>query len=179
MFLLSKEDPRMVRRALLSLLAVGMASPLLAGAASQKFDWKPVNGLQDVKVESDKVIVSRVEFDLGSTLKGTPARRSSAKVTLRVDNDGFLDQQIGVAIVVFDAEGNVVAAGSNGTKWGYLNDGDRAYYTISFPYLYRRLEEAASFQITLETQGKPDKQPPPGETSASASGEQVSSEPIR
>jgi hypothetical protein len=58
----------MVRRALLALIAVGVSSPLLAGAASQKFDWKPVQGLQDVKVESDKVVVSRVDFDLGSTL---------------------------------------------------------------------------------------------------------------
>jgi hypothetical protein len=33
--------------------------------------------------------------------------------------------------------------------------------------------------VTLETEGKPAKQPPPDETAASANGNQVSSEPIR
>jgi hypothetical protein len=170
----------MVRRALLSVIAVGVSSPLWAGAASQRFDWRPVQGLQEVRVESEKVAVTRVEFDLGSTLKGTPVRRSSAKVTVRVDNDGYLDHQVGVAVVVYDAEGNVVAAGSNGTKWGYLDKGDRAYYTISFPYLYRRLEDAASFQVTIETQGKRGKEPAEEETQAAARPEEeVSSEPIR
>ena len=101
--------------------------------------------------------VGQVVFDLGSTLKGTPIRKSSAKVRVRIDNNSETDEEVGVAVVVFDAEGNVVAAGSNGTKWGYLNKGDRTYYDIDFPYVYRRLDEAANFMVTLETKQKPPK----------------------
>jgi hypothetical protein len=50
-------------------------------------------------------------------MKGTPIRKSSADVRVRIDNNGLSDEEVGVAVVVFDAEGNVVAAGSNGTKW--------------------------------------------------------------
>jgi hypothetical protein len=76
---------------------------------------------------------------------------------VRIDNNGEQDEQVGVAVVVFDAEGNVVGAGSQGTKWGYLSKGDRTYYTIDFPYLYRRLDQAAAFLVTLETQSKSKK----------------------
>jgi hypothetical protein len=40
---------------------------------------------------------------------------------------------------------------------GYLNKGDRTYYSIDFPYVYRRLDKAASFMITIETKGKGSK----------------------
>ena len=101
--------------------------------------------------------MGQVVFDMGSTLKGTPLRKSSANVRVRIDNNSDVDEEVGVAVVVFDAEGNVVAAGSNGTKWGYLNKGARTYYDIDFPYVYRRLDNAANFIVTLETRAKPAK----------------------
>ena len=73
---------------------------------------------------------------------------------MRIDNNGFIDEEVGVAVVVFDDEGNVVATGSGGTKWGYLNKGDRTYYTIDFPYVYRNLDRAKTFIVTLETKEK-------------------------
>jgi hypothetical protein len=136
------------------LVAASLAASAAADVATKKFDWQPVNGQQDVEVAAGKVVVSHVEFDLGHTLKGTPIRKSSAKVRVRIDNNGDIDEEVGVAVVVFDAEGNVVAAGSNGTKWGYLNRGDRTYYDIDFPYVYRRLDQATSFLITVETREK-------------------------
>jgi hypothetical protein len=136
------------------LLAVGAAAVASGDASTKKFDWNPINGAQDTNVTDGTIVVSQVQFDLGSTLKGTPIRKSSAKVKVRIDNNGQTDEEVGVAVVVFDAEGNVVAAGSNGTKWGYLGKGDRTYYDIDFPYVYRNLEKAASFMVTLETRGK-------------------------
>jgi hypothetical protein len=135
-------------------LASALVSAAGAQVASQKFDWRPNNGVQEIDVRDGKVIVNQVEFDTGSTLKGTPIRKSSAKVRVRIDNNGDKDAEVGVAVVVFDAEGNVVAAGSNGTKWGFLNRGDRTYYAIDFPYVYRRLDQANSFLVTLETRPK-------------------------
>ena len=139
------------------LLGAGLAALAAADAATKKFEWNPINGAQDTDVSDGTIVVSQVSFDLGSTLKGTPIRKSSAKVKVRIDNNGQSDEEVGVAIVVFDSEGNVVAAGSNGTKWGYLNKGSRTYYDIDFPYVYRRLDKAASFVVTLETRGKSGK----------------------
>ena len=157
-------------------------SPASAQVATKKYDWHPENGSQDIDVQTDKVVVSNVLWDMGGTMKGTPLRKSSANVRVRIDNNGSQDAEVGVAVVVFDAEGNVVAAGSNGTKWGFLNKGDRTYYNIDFPYVYRRLDQAANFIVSLETRVKgtgksstPSKKwtPSPSESSSS-----VETEPI-
>lgn len=145
------------------ILAVVLGAVLSATASAQvatkKFPWQPVGGVQNIEVTTESVVVGQVKFDLGSTLKGTPIRKSSANVRVRIDNNSETDEEVGVAVVVFDAEGNVVAAGSNGTKWGYLSKGDRVYYNIDFPYLYRRLDDAANFMVTLETRARPEKKP--------------------
>lgn len=143
-----------LRKPFLFVLAAVLAAPMAADQVSMKIDWNPVNGVQDTHVEAQRVVVSQISFDLGSTLKGTPVRKSSAKAVLRVDNNGFLDAEVGIAVVVFDEEGNVVATGSGGTQWGYLNKGDRAYYKVTFPYVYRNFDKAKSFLITLETKEK-------------------------
>ncbi len=145
---------RIRRLSLAVLLAAALAAPLSAQVATKKFPWQPIGGVQNIDVQTEEVVVGQVVFDLGSTLRGTPLRKSSAKVRVRIDNNSQTDEEVGVAVVVFDAEGNVVAAGSNGTKWGYLNKGDRTYYDIDFPYVYRRLDQAASFVVTLETRAK-------------------------
>jgi len=155
----------MVRRISLGLVALGLASSALAvEAATQKFDWNPVNGIQEVHVEVARVVVAELKFDLGGTLEKTPIRRSSAKVIARVDNNGWIDQEVGIAVVVFDGDGNVVAAGSGGTKWGYLNKGVRDTYTIEFPYVYRRFDQAKSILVTLESKEKAGTQKAPSPT---------------
>ena len=143
-----------IRIAVLGLCAASIAASAAADQVTRKFDWQPVGGAQDVNVEVQRIQVNQITFDLGSTLKGTPIRKSSAKAKLRVDNNGFIDAEVGVAVVVFDEEGNVVATGSGGTQWGYLNKGDRAYYTVDFPYMYRNFARAKSFLISLETKEK-------------------------
>ncbi len=155
-------------------LAGALAAPLFGEVATKKFDWAPINGVQEINIQAGDIVIGQVVFNTGSTLKGTPLRKSSADVRVRIDNNGLTDQQVGVAVVVFDAEGNVVAAGSNGTKWGYLSKGDRTYYAIDFPYVYRRLDQAATFLVTIETQGKSSK---PSKSSSSSSSS-VDSEPL-
>ena len=155
-----------LRRTVFVLLAAAIAAPVAADQISKKFDWSPVGGVQDVNVEVQHVVVGQITFDLGSTLKGTPVRKSSANAKVRVDNNGFIDTEVGVAVIVFDEEGNVVATGSGGTQWGYLNKGDRARYTIDFTYVYRNFDKAKSFLITLETKEKGRKAPGPTPTPA-------------
>ncbi len=143
----------MMLKRLSSLAALLLAAaPLAAGVATQKYDWKPANGVQDVHVDSDHVVVSSIEFDMGDRM--APLKSSTAKCVARVDNNGFLAYEVGVAVVVFDGDGNVVAAGSGGSKVGYLGKGERDTFTIRFPYVYRGLENAKTFLVTLETREK-------------------------
>ncbi len=160
-------------------LAGLLAAPLAAEQSTKKFDWAPINGVQDINISAGDIMIGQVTFNTGSTLKGTPLRKSSADVRVRIDNNGLTDQQVGVAVVVFDVEGNVVGAGSNGTKWGYLTKGDRTYYTIDFPYVYRNLDKAATFMVSIETQGKSSKPSKSSSTTSSTtSSSTVESEPL-
>lgn len=145
----------MIRKSCVGLAAFGFAAALCGEVATQKYDWKPVNGFQEVHVEANRVVLSQLEFDLGQ--KMSPLRASTARAIARVDNNGFLPQEIGVAIAIFDADGNLVAAGSGGVTVGYLSKGERDTFTIHLPYVYRNMDKAASFVVTLETFEKPPK----------------------
>ena len=143
------------------LAAILVAAPLWAGQATQKYDWNPVRGAQDIHVESDRVVVSSLAFDLGSQVPTT--QFSTAKAIARVDNNGYLAYEVGVAIVIFDEAGDIVAAGSGGVKLGSLAKGERDTFTIKFPYVYRNFDKAKSFLVTLETleKGAKPKTPTP------------------
>lgn len=144
------------------LAAFLLAAPLSAGVATEKYDWHPVNGVQDVHVESDRVVVSSLTFDLGNQMK--PLQSSSAHAVARVDNNGFLAYEVGVAIAIFDGDGNIVATGSGGVKMGSLGKGERDTFQIKFPYVYRNLANAKTFMVTLETKergAKPKPTPKP------------------
>jgi hypothetical protein len=145
----------MIRKFMPGVVGFGFAAALCAQVSTQKYDWKPVNGVQEVHVEVNRVVLSQLEFDLGQ--KMAPLRSSTARAVARVDNNGFIPQEIGVAIAIFDAGGNLVAAGSGGVKLGYLSKGDRENFTIRFPYVYRNMDNAASFVVSLETREKPPK----------------------
>ena len=138
---------------LVASLALCLALPASAGIVTKKVALAPANGTQEVSVEVDKVRVSQVQFP---HKQEGPDWFSKGGYTLkvRVDNDGPVDQEIGVAVVFYDADGNVVAAGTGGTKMGYLNKGDRDTHSIDFNYVFRNARKATSFSVTLETKAK-------------------------
>lgn len=131
------------------------AFPLAAEVLTKKFDWAPVNGVQKLDMQLNDVAISQIRFDLGDTV--APIRYSSAKAVVRVDNNSEKDQEVGVAVAVFDDAGNMIAAGSGGNKVGELNKGDREEFTVRFPYVYRNLKNARTFLVTLETKEKAGK----------------------
>jgi len=144
----------MLRRASLILLAAALALPLGAQQVTKKFDYAPVNGVQDLKFELDKVGLNQITFKPGKSL-GVGIRKSDAAADVRVDNNGAMDKIVGVAVVMFDAEGNVVAAGSSGTHVGYLKAGERDIARIEFPYVFRHMDKAKSFVVTMEMTDRP------------------------
>ncbi len=123
-------------------------------SATKKYDWQPIGGVQDIDVRTENVVVSQVLFDMGGTMKGTPLRKSSANVRVRIDNNGETDEEVGVAVVVFDAEGNVVAAGSQRNQVGIPQQGrpdllrDRLSLRVPAP------RPGGDFIVTLETRAK-------------------------
>jgi hypothetical protein len=141
------------------LVATALAGALLAAAPAsaelitKKLDWTPVNGVQKVAdLQVNDVAIPQIVFDNGDTI--APIRRSSAKAMVRVDNNSQIDQEVGVAVAVFDADGNMIAAGNGGNKVGELGKGEREDFAVSFAYVYRNLKSAKYILVTLETKPK-------------------------
>ena len=154
----------MVRRLFLVTAALFFAHLLSAEIVTQKFNWSPSNGIQRLRFDWNEIAISEIRFDLGETFK--PFRVSSAKAMVRVDNNSARDQEVGVALAIFDADGTMLAAGSGGIKMGDLDKGERDTFTVRFPYVYRNLKNASYFFLTVETKptGKAKWQPKPKTT---------------
>jgi hypothetical protein len=67
-----------------------------------------------------------------------------------ISNLGTEAVKVGVAIAAFDAEGNLLGVASGGSKWMPIKPDRRSYYTVRFTDVNDRMDEASSFQITLE-----------------------------
>jgi hypothetical protein len=139
----------MVRRFSLVIAALFFSQLVSAEIVTQKFNWSPVNGVQRLRFDWNEIAISEIRFDLGDTFK--PFRVSSAKAVVRVDNNSARDQEVGVALAIFDESGTMLAAGSGGIKMGDLDKGERDTFTVRFPYVYRNLKGASYFFLTLET----------------------------
>jgi len=140
----------MVKRFALSVCVLLLAAAARADVSTQKFDWAPgAGGVQNVDFKWNNLSIAQIKWNLGDTLK--PLRVSNASAEVRVDNNGFIDQVVGIAIAVFDDQGNMIAAGSGGNKIGHLDKGERDHFRIAFPYVYRNLSKAKYFYLTIET----------------------------
>jgi len=156
----------MFRRISLVLAALFLSQLVSAEIVTKRFDWSPVNGIQRLEFDWNDIDISQITFDLGDTVK--PLRFSSAKAIVRVDNNSARDQEVGVAMAIFDDEDTMVAAGSGGIKVGDLDKGERDTFTIRFPYVYRNLKGAKYFLLTVETKPTGKWQPKAKATTAPA-----------
>ena len=156
----------MFRRISLVLAALFLSQLVSAEIVTKRFDWSPVNGIQRLEFDWNDIDISQITFDLGDTVK--PLRFSSAKAIVRVDNNSARDQEVGVAMAIFDDEDTMVAAGSGGIKVGDLDKGERDTFTIRFPYVYRNLKGAKYFLLTVETKPTGKWQPKARPTAAPA-----------
>jgi hypothetical protein len=146
----------MRRRLIGFALAAGLALPVAAEQITKKFEYAPVNGVQDLNFALDKVSVNQIVFKPGKSL-GAGIRKSDASADVRVDNNGQTDKIVGVAVAILDGDGNIVAAGSGGTRVGYLKAGERDIATIAFPFVFRHMDQAKTFIVTMELENRPVK----------------------
>ncbi len=153
-----------MRRGFLFAAAALLAAPLAAQqptktppAARQltkTFDYKPVKSIQDIRLSLDNVKINQIVFH-GGKEAGAGVRRSTSEAVVRIDNDGPTPVAVGVAVAVMDEDGNLVAAGSGGTRVGWLLAGERDAAAIKFPFVYRNIANARTFTITMEVEPKP------------------------
>jgi hypothetical protein len=125
--------------------------PLSAEGATRTFDYRPVDRIQEISLSVGEIRISRIAFQAARE-SSIPVRRSNAECVVRVDNDGSIDVQVGVAVAIFDADGNIVAAGSGATRAVWLSAGEHGTSTIRFPYLFRNLDRARTFTVTMEVE---------------------------
>jgi hypothetical protein len=130
-------------------IVAAVSATASAGVWTKKFDWAPQHGTQILNWTENGITVKQVTFDLGSVLR--PSRISTSKALVRVDNDSAVDVVPGIAIAVFDAEDRLIAAGDGGVKVGDLNKGARDEFTVAFHHVFRNLDKAKSFYVTVET----------------------------
>lgn len=131
------------------LLAAAVSATASAAVWTKKFEWAPQNGAQVLNWTENGITVKQVTFDLGSVLR--PSRISTARAKVRVDNDSYTDVVPGIAIAIFDGEDHLVAAGDGGVKVGDLNKGARDEFTVAFHHVFRNLDKATYFYVTVET----------------------------
>jgi hypothetical protein len=144
----------MVKRFGLFVSVLLLAAAVRADVTTQKFDWAPgANGVQNIDFKWNNLSVAQITWNVGSRMK--PLDVSSAGASVRLDNNGFVDEVVGVAIAIFDEQGNMIAAGNGGNKVGHLSKGERDHFHIAFPYVYRNLTKAKYFLITIETASEP------------------------
>lgn len=129
--------------------ALLLAVSASGGVVTKRFDWAPQDGTQILNWAENGITVKQVTFDLGKVLK--PTRLSTARAHVRVDNDSYTDVVPGIAIAVFDDQDHLVAAGDGGVKVGDLNKGARDEFTITFLHVFRNLDHAKYFYVSVET----------------------------
>jgi hypothetical protein len=131
------------------LLVSAAAASVSAAVVTKRFDWTPQNGLQTLNWTENGITVKQITWDMGSVVK--PTRMSTSRAHVRVDNDSPVDVVPGIAIAVFDEENHLIAAGEGGVKVGDLNKGARDDFTVTFAHVFRNLDKAKYFYLTVET----------------------------
>jgi hypothetical protein len=58
---------RIHKMALVGILASGVCAVASADAASKKYDWQPINGVQETDVRDGDIVVSQVQFNTGAS----------------------------------------------------------------------------------------------------------------
>lgn len=150
---------------------LGVSASLAAQQVTKSFDYKPVGGIQNVSLAVDDVKVQQVVFKVPK--EGASSRGSKSEAVVRVDNEGPTSVAVGVAVVVMDDAGNIVAAGSGGTRTAWLPAGERGPVAMRFPYVSKNFSKAKRFTITIEVEPRPGADAPAPPVSGEASGGSV------
>ena len=154
-----------MRRALVASFAACLACSAVASAEllTKTFDYKPVDGIQNIQLVVDDVKIQQVVFQVTQKEGEASSRAARNEAVVRVDNEGASPVVVGVAVVVLDEAGNILAAGSGATRAGWVAAGNRAPVQMRFPFVSRNFAKARKFTITMEVESKAGSAVPPPE----------------
>jgi hypothetical protein len=151
-----------------ALLSLAVSTALSAQQVTRSFDYKPVDGIQNVQLAVEDVRVQQVVFKVPKA-GGKSSRAERSEAVVRVDNESGTPVSVGVAVVILDEAGNIVAAGSGATRAGWVPAGSRVPVSMRLPYVSRNFGKARKFTITMEVEPKPAGEAVPESGDAGAS----------
>jgi hypothetical protein len=137
-----------IRRAA-AVLALALLLAVPAGAAINSAQYKfEGNRWLSLDLAVGDVRTDVIRFDWPSAVLGI---KTGYKATVKVVNGSARQVSAGIVVAVYDGSGKLVGAGTSGTKIGTIDPGDSADFQIEFNNVTERLEQAAQFQIALQT----------------------------
>lgn len=120
-----------------------------ADTHSKKVDFENDKWVE-VNLESEGVQISEIRFDLVGGVNLNPLRAGMGPqclVSLRNTSSHLSDVAVGLA--VFDADGNLIGVTESGTP--SLDPGEEKEITLTFREVKRKLYEAKTVHVVLET----------------------------
>ena len=140
---------RVLRRPFpLVLLLTLLLGSLCAQAATVSKKYKlEKNKAVGLDLASGEVRAENVTFEFPSSVLRF---ETANKARVSVVNSSKSNVRVGLAIALFDADGNLVGAGVGGNKGGRLGAGETEEFSVFFYYVNEKLPDAITFQITME-----------------------------
>jgi hypothetical protein len=141
-------SPRPLLRTVLLLLALAPFPilPAEAATASKKYGMEP-NRPMTLELSVSQVSADQVIFEFPSSVMRL---ETANKARVAVTNGAPGKVRVGLAIALFNEEGNLVAAGVGGNKGGTMAPGEKEEFSIFFYYVSEQIPSTKTFQITLE-----------------------------
>ena len=128
-------------------LSLLLVSP--AGAAQNTAQYKfEGNRWLSLDLAVGDVRTDVIRFDWPAAVLGI---KTGYKATVKVVNGSSRQVSAGIAVAVYDGAGKLIGVGSSGTRIGTIDPGDSVDFEIDFNNVTERLEQAAQFQIALQT----------------------------
>ena len=142
-----------LKRTFFFLLLASLISslPLSAKIGSAKIIFQADRWIP-VALEVDGVVIEKIKFSSPPKIRKLITKHDKPNwVKVKVVNTGPHKADAGVAVALFDKEGNLLAAGNSGTSIGALRPGEKHNFKIHFVGVFRELDKAKYVIIALET----------------------------
>lgn len=141
--------PRIALLAIVLLASAGADAELL----SKSYRFKDGIVLEVGANGTDGLRIDSVRFDLPTSTGGRFMRAADlVNATVSVSNLSGVGQRVGVAIALFDEQGQLVGVASGGNRASTLKPERRQEFRLVFDNVKANVFRAKTFQITIESQ---------------------------
>lgn len=120
------------------------------GFASRRYDFH-WDKLIPLDLEVDGLRVKSIFFNRRGIKTGLfKGAEFGSRAQVEVMNTAKRPRNPGFAVAVFDGEGNLLGAGSGGTKVGTVKPGETETFDLNFFQVMERLPRGTHFHLTVE-----------------------------